>query len=270
MEAFGNGMQIGVTTSCYYGLLETEDALERVAALGVRVCEAFLQTRSEYEPGFARALRRKLDALGLSAVSVHPRGLQFEGDLLGRSPRQRADAFAVLRRVLDAGQTLGAKVYVHHGAPVIRGMERDMVPWLAPLGEAVQLAEARGVTLCWETVSWCALNSPRRVAQARRLWPGMGFVLDVKQCLETGYDPLEFLAEMGGQIRHVHALDTDGHGGYFLPGQRADGYDFTQLADALKAQGYRGGVILEPYVQQAMDDDAMKASIAYLRKLFES
>jgi sugar phosphate isomerase/epimerase len=249
----------------YYGVWETEDAIQKMQSFQIPCCEVFLETFSEYDPAFGRLLRSRLG--GMAPVSMHTRMQHFEADLLGQSPRQRSDAYKLFGQALDTGAALGVKHYVYHGPQAIRGKHWPIAAWGEDLAQIRAVAAERGIDFCWETVSWCALNTPDCVTEARSACPDMGFVLDVKQTLETGYDPFAFIQAMGPNLRHVHVLDRDADGRYVFPGRGR--FDFPRLASILKTTGYAGDIILEPYSEMARDESALRASLAYLRELFE-
>lgn len=259
-------MQIGVSTAAYYGRLETEDAAARVASLGVRCCEVFLETYSEYNGAFGALVRDRLGAT--KAVSVHSKTQHFETDFIGKSPRQRADAYAMLESFLDAAAALGASTYVYHGPPNIGRQMPDFSRWQAGIAKAVVRCAARGVAFSWETVSWCWLSEPARVREFLRLWPDLWFVLDVKQVLAMGMEPVAFVDAMGERLRHVHILDYDAQGRLALPGRGC--HDFRELARALRDIRYRGDVILEPYAHLFTNDDALRDAVAWLRDSFQA
>ncbi|MDR1568942.1 MAG: sugar phosphate isomerase/epimerase [Oscillospiraceae bacterium] len=258
-------MRVGVSSAIYYGLLKTEDAVVDMQKYNVPCCEVFLESFSEYDPSFGKLIRSRLN--GIEAVSMHVRSQHFEADFLGKSIRQRRDGYDWLNRALDTGAEIGVKIYVYHGPQALRGERKPIIQWADDLNRAVEMAAARGIALCWETVSWCALNSPDRVTEAIGACPGIGFTLDIKQVIETGYDPLEYVRAMGGRLLHVHALDYDADGHHALPGKGRT--DFFALADALRSIGYSGDVMLEPYSWMTADEDEMHASIEYLRNAFE-
>ncbi|GHU79817.1 hypothetical protein AGMMS49992_32220 [Clostridia bacterium] len=52
-----------------------------------------------------------------------------------------------------------------------------------------------------------------------------------------------------------------------LPGQGV--YDFRKLVDTLRSLNYQGDVILEPYSELTRDEDALRASLDYLKEIFE-
>jgi len=249
----------------YYGTFETEDAVDKLNSMNIPCCEVFLQTFSEYSSRFGQLIRERLGSM--QAVSMHVRMQHYQTDLLARSPRLRADSFDWFNRSLDAGAAFGAGIYVYHGPQVVRGERHNMERWGEGLAHARSLAAERNIDFCWETVSWCTLNAPDRVTEARRICPDMGFVLDIKQALETGYTPFEYIEAMGPNLRHVHAMDYDEQGNYALPGKGS--FDFPKLATVLRECGYQGDIILEPYEEQARQDTKILESLMYLRDLFE-
>lgn len=71
--------------------------------------------------------------------------------------------------------------------------------------------------------------------------PDQGFVLDVKQAIESSVSPLDLIDAMGANLCHVHALDK-GPTGYCLPGH--GNTDWQEVFHALKYQVFDGAVIL--------------------------
>lgn len=259
-------MRIGVSTAAYYGRMETEESAAFLASLGVPCCEAFLQTYSEYQPEFGRTL--KAAAGKMEIVSAHNKTLHFEGDFLAQSPRQRADGFAMLETFLETVQLLGAGVYVYHGPPRLRGNNPPLDRWQPHIEEAIARCRAHGVRLCWETVSWAWLNSMERIEDFKRRWPELGFTLDVKQVMELGLEPARVADAMGDRLCHVHMLDFDENGRHALPGRGRS--DFKAFSAALRANGYRGDIILEPYAGQTEDTGEVLRSLDWLRETFQA
>ena len=259
-------MRLGISSAAYYGRLETEDAAAKLRELPVDCCEIFTETRSEYSAEFGALVRKRLD--GLPCRAIHAKGTQFEGDLFGASPRQREDAFQVLRGVLDCGQALGANIYVFHGQPDYRG---GLTPMRLPrLWETVEqvcaLAGERNMRAAWENVSWCALKQPEDAAYLIKACPALSFVLDIKQAVRAGADPFAFLPVMKDRLIHIHVLDFDESGRLCLPGRGT--FDFMRLRRELAKIDFSGDMILEPYAAQTGDDDALRESIGYLRSVF--
>lgn len=256
-------MTIGMSTAAFYGRGETEDQAAMLRAFPLDVCEVFLETRSEYGAAFGRLVRERLN--GLPCLSVHPKGTQFEQDLFGRSKRQAEDALDSFRGVCEAGQALGARYYVFHGPFSVSGRLRpgDIHEGARRMARLREIAGEHGLELLWENVSWCALRTPEDAREIAAMLPGMGFVLDVKQALRAGVGPVDMARAMGSGVRHVHALDMDARGRLCLPGQGT--VDWPALMAALRALGYGGAVILEPYEQLSRDHDALRRSLDFLR-----
>lgn len=257
-------MKLGISSAAFYGQMETEDQAALLHDFPVEVCEVFLETRSEYSAAFGALVRERL--AGMPCLSVHPKGSQFEQDLFGRSKRQEADALDTFRHVCGAGQALGAKYYVFHGAFSVSGRLRPGAIFELPerVTNLRAVAAAHGLELLWENVSWCAMRAPEDVRAILEVFPDMNFVLDVKQAFRAGVDPLDMMKAMDGHIRHVHALDWDAEGRLCLPGQGV--LDWRALTGALRAQGYDGAVILEPYEWMTRDHAAVRRSLAHLRE----
>lgn len=255
-------MRLGLTSAAFYGRFETEDAAAHLRSFPLETCEVFLETPSEYCRAFGETVREKLN--GLHCTTVHPLGTQFEQQLFGRSARQVEDAFRLFAGVCDAGQAIGAKYYVFHGpfgvhAPLKPEKIQRLPETYARMQET---AAARGMTVLWENVHWCSCRGPEEVRTLKRLLPEVCFVLDTKQAMRAGYAPQQVLEAMGDRVRHVHVLDAAPDGSLCLPGEGT--IDWRGLMAQLRAQGFDGSVILEPYDYLARDESALRRSLAFL------
>lgn len=258
-------MRLGLSSAAFYGRLETEDAAAHVRDFPAQVCEVFLETHSEYCRRFGEMVRERIG--DMPCVSIHAKGTQFEPDLFGRSHRQVEDAMRIFSGVCDAGQALGAKYYVFHGPGNARNaLPPDKVNALQErFGRMQEIAAQRGMEVLWENVSWCSIRDPEDVRRAKELLPGVHFVLDVKQAFRGGVAVTDMIRAMGGDIRHVHVLDQDDRGSLCLPG--AGVLDWPMLLGELKAVGYDGVILLEPYDYQGRDEAALRRSLEYLHGL---
>lgn len=236
---------LGLTTAACYGRLETEEMAALMPDMPLDCCEVFLETHSEYSVDFARRVRAALGDLPVH--SVHPLGTLYENQLFSRSPRQRADAFEIFGRVLDAGQALGAKVYVFHGpfgmSPDVPRMELDRI--VPTARRMIQQAGERDMVIGWENVSWAWMSRPEHTRQLREALPDLWFVLDNKQSHRLGLPVEDFIPAMAGRIVNVHVCDIDGEGKLQLAGRGQ--VDFPRLFQRIRETGYRGPVIHEPY-----------------------
>lgn len=258
-------MKLGMSSAAFYGRLNTEDATGHLREFEVDTSEVFLETFSEYNREFGQIVRERMK--GLDCSSVHPKGTQFESDLFASYARQRKDARDIFEGICSAGEVLGASFYVLHGPPGFRnGIRPENIRNLKTVFPELQkIAAAHGMEILWENVSWCACSKPEDVETLRDLLPGQRFVLDIKQALHAGADPLEMAKTMGTDLAHVHVLDWDERGNLLLPGEGC--FPFGKLADILCALRYDGAVILEPYAFQTVEEERVRRSLSFLRNI---
>jgi len=245
-------MQLGISTASFYSRMVTEDALFALYSQGAKACEVFLDSYSEYEPEFGEMLAKRAETLGLDVMSVHAMSQQFEPQLFSLSVRQRDDAWKLFEKVLKQGRRLGAKICVFHGPARMRGALRNaQLMRIGPIvSELAELAASYGLRLAWENVSWCLFSSPGFVSDMLQYVesPRLGFTLDIKQAVRSGFDPFEYMRAMGDRLCHVHLCDYDlskPDFGLCLPGKGT--FDFSRLFSELKESGYSGSAVIEPY-----------------------
>ncbi|MBC8529928.1 sugar phosphate isomerase/epimerase [Christensenellaceae bacterium NSJ-44] len=264
-------MQVGLSTASFYPLIYNEQAVEEIGRLGIRDCEIFLSTYSEYTKEFGEELYRRVRHWGLRVHNVHTLSTQFEPQLFARVPRQRADALGFFRRVLAIGQRLGAENYVFHGPA---NLKRTPVihynyPFLGErIGELCQVAAEYGMAVAWENVHWCQFCRPEFAAHILEVCdhPGLKFTLDIKQAMQAGCDPLKFIPAMGKRLNNVHLCDFESDGTLRLPGE--GGFDFGRLKAALDGAGYKGPLLVEVYASNYQDYAQLGRSVQRMREIF--
>ena len=269
-------MEVGLSTASYFNKMTVEDAVTDIGAHGVRVCEVFLNSFSEYEPAFVEMLARRARDGGVSVYSVHPMGIQFETLLFSQHDRQCADSLRVYERVLCAAETLGATRYVMHGAANLSGVPFavDYARFADVFDTLLTMAERHGVTLTLENVSWCLFNRPEFGV---RLSEALGnhrlkFTLDVKQALRVGLTALDFIDAVGEDVVNLHLCDAvvaaDRSFSMRMPG--AGDVDFAAIRDALMAKGYAGPAFIEVYGGMYREMGQLYHSLAQMRAIFSS
>lgn len=260
-------MQLGLSTAAFYGRWETEEAAKRIADLPLDCAEVFLQSNSEITVEFAQLVKRNLG--GIPCTSVHPLGVSYENHMAGRPTRQMRDAFDHFKRILDAGEALGAKTFVYHGR---YSPQLTAIPWnlqwnMDALTPMCELAQQKGMVIGWENVFWCQLTTPQRVLEAKAALPQVRFTLDIKQAMRAGCDPVSYVNAMGDQLCNVHICDWRKDGSLCLPGEGV--FDFEALLKALRDVGYAGPIIIEPYLALIQSDEALLRSIAFMRNIIK-
>ena len=261
-----------VSSATYFQRMDLEDIVADLPAHGVSDAELFLNSFCEYEPDFVRLLADRAEKAGLRIHAVHPMSIQFEPQLFSIHPRQFGDAMRLFEKVLQDAVILGAKRYVMHGPPYIRGVLKnvqfDRISGL--LGDLSDTAAGYGVTLCFENVSWCLFQEPDfGKALADRLGDRLHYTLDIKQAFRSGHTPDDYIDAVGPLIRNVHLCDylKDGSGQFVwkLPGKGC--YSFEALFERLRSIGYSGPLTLEGYSDSFRDTDEIFDSYRYLKAL---
>ncbi len=268
-------IRTGISTASFFGKIFTEDTIEYIAKMGTNMCEIFLDTFSEYEPEFIDILLERTKKYGLNVNSMHAMSTQFEPQLFSQNPRQSQDAIKMISKVFDAGQRLGASVYVFHGLPAFQRTNKlvnDYKRMAEIISPVADIAAEYGIKFAWENVNWCAYKHPcfARKIQNYITSDNLYFTMDVKQALMSGYSVEEYLDDMQDRVANVHVCDyikcPDGSIKTCLPGKGE--MDFPWLAKRLKEQGYSGSVIFEVYSSNYKNYSEMAASYKYIKDLF--
>ena len=247
-------MIIGISTACFFSRMYTEEALTYIGKNGVKWAETFLDTPSEYTEEFAYTLRQAAREQGIDIISVHAMAQQFEPQLFSIGARQRADAWKVYEKVLQAAKIICAKHYVFHGpANLLGALKNANYRRIGPIADDLaEMAASYGVKLCWENVSWAMFSYPEFAPEllehckSDRLY----FTFDVKQAVRSGQDPLDYVENMGDRLAHVHLCDVrrDQRGkmtGLAMPGK--GDYGVGARAERLNKSGYEGAAMIEVY-----------------------
>ncbi len=257
--------EIGLSTAALYPTHLTEDALTAIAGLGFRVVEVFLQTEGEYTPAFGAELDRRRRDLGLCVHSIHLHTSYF--DLWAPYPRMIQETRERFRRLLEIAATLEARALTWHGLRYGVNSPRLVAAFFESAAWAGEQAQAAGVTLCIENVSWCYLHTPEQVAAICQANLPVGFTFDAFQAGESGTDPAALIHAMDSRLTTVHLADyAPGSPRHLPPGEGA--LDWRAILRALQAVGYGGPMIIEPahvedpaiflrardFVQQALTD----------------
>lgn len=257
-------MRVGISTATFFLKELTENSFSVIQRCGGQTCEVFLTTYSEYEPSFAQLLKeRKGD---LDVYSVHSLNTNFEPQLFNLAERTRSDAERLYRKVLAAGNTLGAKVYTFHGLSRLKkGAYFDPVTVGKRMCELGEIAGEYGITLCLENVHWATFNTPDFYREMKKHSIGCGCVLDIKQARQSDYDWREYLSVMGDTLKNVHISDVDADGNIAMVGKGV--FPFDELIKRLADLGYDGPLIIEQYAKNYDCYDEVEQSVIYLKNL---
>jgi len=235
--------EIGLSTAALYPTHLTEDALTTVAELGFRVVEVFLQAEEEYIPAFGAELDRRRRDLGVRVHSLHLHSLYF--DLWAPYPRTIQETRARFRRLLEIAAKLESCALTWHGLRYGVDNPRLVAAFFESAAWAGEQAQAAGITLCIENVSWCYLRTPEQVRAICQAGLPVGFTFDAFQAGESGTDPAALIHAMDSRLTTVHLADYAPAGPRHLPPGEGT-LDWPAILLALQAVGYSGPLILEP------------------------
>ena len=261
-------MQIGISTASLFMRQYNEEAVQTVKNLGVKTCEIFLETFSEYTREYGELLNEKKD--GLSVNSVHLYTTHIEPQLFSENERTVKDAYYFLERAMQAAQAFGAKYYTFHGTARYKKSSRSGAnDNFEKIGNALEktreLCEKYGVALSLETVEWATYNRPGMFKEVQKYCPKLFATLDIKQTRLSEHAENEYLKEIAGRISHVHASDISAEGKTCLPGKGV--YDFENLFLRLADTGFDGAILIEAYKDDYKEISELKDSAEYLEEI---
>lgn len=270
----GGVSMLGISTACFYGDGTVEEGVDRLAKMGIRQIEIYLNTFSEYKEAYVRDLRKRLNDHGMVLYSLHPNGVQYEHQMFGVYQRAVEDSFDIFKRAMDAAAILGAKVTIMHGGVFFKPARRENPPYhrIAPvLDRACDICRERGLLLAHENVHWCWFNKPEFATQVLSMTqhPQLAFNMDLKQAVQSGYEAADYLAVMGDRTRNIHLCDYIKEDGYVTPLLPGEGQaDFVGLRDTLLAMGYDRPMMLEVYRGNFKDLAQLKDCYDRMNEIF--
>ena len=256
-------MEMGISTASFYPTL-LEDALEQLVTRQVPVAELFLNTFSELNPPLRQTVRAWLDCGSTRAISVHPFTSVLESSLFFTSYSRRfEDGVELYRRYFDYAAQMGAKILVFHGNH--RNTSRPPQRYYERFARLRQAAKETGIILAQENVfAHCSQDLPFLVEMRRYLHDEVEFVLDNKQALRGGQDPMEMAKALGERVVHLHLSDSVPGKDCLPPGEGS--FDFHQYFSILKEKGYSGDGVIELYHNSYESYQQIFASREYLQK----
>ena len=284
-------MKLGVCAQALYGLGRGE-ALRAAADLGFEAVELPVDARSPFVDLDAAladpdSLVGEVERSGLavSALSNHQEGQLLLGPhgedtdpIFTGTPAEKARhgaerlvATAELARRTGVGTVLaftGCEDYSRWFPwPLVDGYERMGGAFRERLMPILDEYAERGVRLALECHPRQFAYNLETALLALDLvdgHPALGFNLDPANLLLAGMDPVEFVAELGERILHVHAKDGEvvrrhagrsgllAHGAWDRPGRgfrfRVPGWgdlDWRRIITELHVGGYRGVLSVE-------------------------
>lgn len=239
-------MRSGISTACLYPML-LEKSLSTLISMDFKLFEIFINTYSELKNSYLKNLRKITDENGCTVKSVHPFTSGYEGFLLFSDYERRfVDSLEFYKHYFDACNILGADILVLHGKRKNKRDDLSEDEYFERYLRMFELGKTFGVTVAQENVNMFWSNGPLFIEHMKKFCKeNCAFVLDIKQAVRGGEDPLEICRAMGNSIIHIHLNDNSRESDCLLPGKGS--MDYGCLMKMLKSFGYGGDIIIEVY-----------------------
>lgn len=269
-------MRFAICNEIFQGW-KIEDVMAHAARLGYQALELapFTLANSvvDISPGERTRIRDAAASHGIQIAGIHwvlvkPDGLYInhpDSAIRQRTARYFCD-------LVDFCADVGGSVMVV-GSPKQRNVQEGVSPaqawdWATEsFRQAVQRAEERKVTICFEPLAPSETNFINTAAQAIQFTKQLGsprfkIILDAKaMCSEAKPIP-QIIRESWPHFAHFHANDQN------LKGPGFGEVDFMPIAQALKEVGYSGLVSVEVFNFDEGPEAIARGSIEYLRRVF--
>lgn len=237
-------MRAGVSTACLYPT-EVEKAFRQLAENGVKTMEIFVNTDSELRDPYLSEMLAVQNGFGVKVVSVHPYTCGIEPMMLFTPYERRVnDMLEYFKRFFEYMDLFGAEFFVLHGnkpenrCPDERYFERFL--------RLQETAREFGVCAVQENVSRCTCRNLDFLLKMKdALGDDAAFVIDTKQAIRSGCDPIGMIKALGKSVKHIHFSDSGKDGDCLKFGMGE--YDNMTLFRELQKSGYSGSIIIELY-----------------------
>lgn len=246
-------MKLGLFT-CGYQRLPLEKAFADASEMGYHFIELWGGRPHAYAPdllaGDAYGVRRLSEKYGVPVTVYTPEHNAYPFNYMCGSTRQWEDAMDYLACGVRAARLLGAEymlLSVGHGgsAPLPERWER-LVRSLRRLCAA---AEQAGQKLLLEPLTPWESNTCTRCRELAQVLeevdsPALYGMCDLVPPFVQGEDPAIYARALGGRLRHLHLVDSDGVSDtHLIPGEGV--MDLKKVLAGFREAGYDGTATIE-------------------------
>jgi len=257
----------GISTACFYPML-LENAFDIICdKLKYKVCELFINTKSETKINFLKKIKSKADDNGIKISSIHPYMSGFEPMLfLSEYKRRTLDSIKLYSMFFEAAQYLKADYIIFHGIgpkelkmPVSEYTERFLL--------IAEEAKKYNVELLHENVG----NINYHIKEIIKINKNIRFTLDFKHAVTRGFDISDIIETMGNNIAHIHLNDMYTKGFSLNKSENfakielcrlpfSGDLDFNKIFKKLAEIKYTGVFITEVYKDNYTDENEILES----------
>jgi len=193
----------------------------------------------------------------------------FEPSLVSRDASARRWRVRYTKRAIDLAAAVGSPAVSVTSGRIPNGLppEKALAVLRRSLDEVLAHAERRGVRIGVEYEPGLLVE---RTDELLRLieevgHPRLGANLDIGHVVVAGEDVRQAIRALAPRIWNVHLEDIRGGKHYHLPPGEGD-LDLPAALGALERAGYRGGLTWELYTCSDAPDEALRATVRYIRR----
>ena len=259
-------MITGVSTACLYPK-PLEESLYDLAVNGIPNVEIFINTHSELKKGFAHGAANLLKRFDVGCTSVHPFTSEMEAMMFFSDYERRIDDILEYYKLYFRFMNIvGADILVFHGGKPSSSLTAER--YCERYSRLFRLGKENGVTVAVENVSRCKSASSSFIKEIKNMLGNeFAFVLDTKQAIRAGENPMSFLDAAGDKTCHVHISDSGEMGDCLLIGRGR--FNFRQFFEKLGGYSPDCAVILELYRSGFKGISDLVTSCSTLTKMAE-
>lgn len=262
-------MSIGISSACFYPVMNTENTIEYMKNCGFSYGEIFLNTFSEYNDSFIDIIHEKSIKNDFKVYSMHSFSTSFEPFIFDRYSRRRDDMITIFEKLCKAIRKCGAKSYTFHGMRLIEKSSINMDKIIDIYNRISYIACENEIMLSQENVSWCMSSEPNYLEELiEKVKYPFYFTLDIKQSYKAGKTPFDYIDVMKGKINNIHINDKDKKNICLLPGK--GDVDYKKINEKLINAGYKGPIIIEVYNNNFSNKEELSESRQYLENIFKN
>ncbi len=257
----------GVSTACLYPM-NLEDALYKLAVNNIDCVEIFINTHSEMEKSFVDKIKSILQEYDMTVSSIHPYTCGIEPMMFFTQYERRFfDILDYYKKYFELMNILGAKTFIFHGNKLQNSFPDNQ--YFERYLRLYETGKSFGITVAHENVARCTGGSLEFLKDmVRQIGDNAKLVLDTKQAVRRGYNPYDFVKELGRNIVHIHLSDYNDTSDCALVGTGK--LDFVNFFNELKKNRFTGSIILELYSAGYDNIEQLYHNLLFFRRIIES
>ncbi|MGM0446070.1 MAG: sugar phosphate isomerase/epimerase family protein [Bacillota bacterium] len=267
-------MKIGVSSSVYLHD-NFENALKKISNLDLNYVEIWGEPPHLWVNNIDYNYLKKIKLL-LNKYNLKPsyHGPAHDVDITSMNPGVKKESIKQHKRSLDIAKFLGVDVYVVHAGSFYPGdknmLQKGLDRLYRSIDELLTLAQKNDIILAVENhpVNENGIfNNPKRMKKIIKDFnsPYLKATLDIGHANLTKYPVIDYIEELGKDIKHIHINDNDGIKDLHLVYGEGS-LDSKTIIKKIKDIGFDGIGVLEIW---APDNpaDAVNKSINYINSI---